>query len=53
VSEEGFWAKLNRLLWRRSSASRTKERLDLDIVDPFERFEISIRRASEGYEEKE
>jgi hypothetical protein len=53
MSEEGFWAKLNRLLWRRSSASKPAKKLDIDIVDPFERFEISIRRASEGYEDQD
>jgi hypothetical protein len=52
MSEEGIWAKLTRLFWGQPSVSRPREKLDIDIVDPFERIEMSIRRASEGSEDK-
>ena len=48
---EGIWAKLTRLFSRRPPVSGTKSKLDIDIVDPFERFEMIIREASESSED--
>ena len=51
MSEDGTWAKLARLFSRRPRVSGAKSRLDVDVVDPFERFEALIRQASEDSED--
>jgi hypothetical protein len=48
---EGLLSRMYRLFSRRVPAADEKAKPDVDIVDPFERFEIAIRRASEGSEE--
>ena len=39
------------LFWPRAQGSVRKADPDLDVVDPFERFEAAIRRASEEPED--
>lgn len=47
---EGFWSRLARLFSRRDPALDRKPKPDLEIVDPFERFEAAIRKDFESSE---